>query len=268
MIVELLLLCVSLCYSLPTGDLAAQQSQKFPSFPIRGQEAEDNLPEVIRDPRQANYQFDYSDENLGLTSGQRNSRQVDNQANDYYLEAEAVYPPAARAQDSQQFDNFFNDESQALDDSQVREERDGDFHGGSHGRSRNGRRNGNNRQQQQQQPQQTFQQESLPFQENRGSRQTGEVGVALGVLNSSPNADGEYNFNFANDDGSYREESRSFQGTVEGSYGFTAPNGEQTQVEYTADENGYHVIGMPCPPAVQRLLIHLNKVNGGGPTTC
>merc|ERR1719495_706591 len=60
--------------------------------------------------------------------------------------------------------------------------------------------------------------------EQRGGRQTGDIGPALGVLNNTPNTDGGYNFNFANDDGSSRQE-RAGPGGVEGSYSYVSPEG-------------------------------------------
>merc|ERR1712025_1133060 len=99
-------------------------------------------------------------------------------------------------------------------------------------------------------------------------RQTGETGLALGFRNTPTDADGNYDFNFSNDDGSTREEFGE-PAFVQGSYSFVAPNGEVVSMQYTADENGYHASGshMPTPPPmplhVQRLLDHLAKVNGG-----
>ena len=56
---------------------------------------------------------------------------------------------------------------------------------------------------------------------------------------------------------------------VSGSYSYYTPEGELVEMQYTADENGYHASGshMPTTPrpsrAIQRLLDHLAKVNGG-----
>merc|ERR1739842_13180 len=167
----------------------------------------------------------------------------------------------------------------------TRQERDGGFHGGNHrgGRGgfgqheagRQGRQGGNRRQQGENRRQgggrrQNFE-ESDFVDEDRQGRQSGDVGVALGVLNNPPREDGAYNFNFANDDGSSRQEvgnPDSSAMTVSGSYSFFTPEGELVEMQYTADENGYHASGShmpttpPPPPHVQRLLDHLAKVNG------
>ena len=77
---------------------------------------------------------------------------------------------------------------------------------------------------------------------------------------------------FANDDGSSRQEignPNSDSMLVSGSYSFFTPEGELVEMQYTADENGYHASGShmpttpPPPPHVRRLLDHLAKVNGG-----
>ena len=78
-------------------------------------------------------------------------------------------------------------------------------------------------------------------------------------------------FSFANDDGSSRQESGSPASeamAVVGSYSFFTPEGELVEMQYTADESGFHATGShmpttpPPPPHVQRLLAHLAKVNG------
>jgi len=102
--------------------------------------------------------------------------------------------------------------------------------------------------------------------EERRGRQSGGVGLALGILNNPADADGNYNFNFA-DNGMEREES-GHSGAVEGGYSYTSPEGELVSVEYVADEFGFHPVGShipvapPMPPHVRRLLDHLAKVNG------
>ena len=146
-----------------------------------------------------------------------------------------------------------------------RRERDGGFHSGG------GRRSGRQGRRQNRRGQgQTRRQQEFPDQ--RQGRQTGGLGVALGVLNNPPTGDGAYNFNFANEDGSSRQEignPGSQAMLVSGSYSFISPEGELVEMQYTADENGYHASGShmpttpPPPPHVRRLLDHLAKVNGG-----
>jgi len=78
-----------------------------------------------------------------------------------------------------------------------------------------------------QQPQDDFQDQRRapgPAQEDRRGRQSGGVGLALGILNNPTDADGNYNFNFAMD-GMEREESGQ-PGNVEGGYSYTSPEGE------------------------------------------
>jgi len=154
----------------------------------------------------------------------------------------------------------------------LRVERDGGFHGHGGGHSNSRRRSGRRQQQsggRRQQPQEDFQDQRrapAPAQDDRRGRQSGGVGLALGILNNPTDADGNYNFNFAMD-GMEREESGQ-PGTVEGGYSYTSPEGELVSVEYVADEFGFHPVGShipvapPMPPHVRRLLDHLAKVNG------
>jgi hypothetical protein len=101
----------------------------------------------------------------------------------------------------------------------------------------------------------------------REAKQTGDIGPAFGVLSNPPNQEGDYNFNFANDDGSSRQEASGPAG-VRGSYSFVTPEGEEVNIQYVADETGFHATGShvpqapPMPPAIRRMLDHLAKVNG------
>jgi len=67
-----------------------------------------------------------------------------------------------------------------------------------------------------------YQEAPLRRQEQRGGRQTGGTGVALGVLSNPPSSDGNYNFNFSNDDGSSRQEVGA-PDAIRGSYSFVSP---------------------------------------------
>ncbi|XP_023335297.1 larval cuticle protein LCP-22 [Eurytemora carolleeae] len=132
----------------------------------------------------------------------------------------------------------------------LRHERDG-VHGHQNGGRRGGRRQ-----------QDSFSAPAPAPVEPRGGRQTGGTAPALGLLNNPPNENGDYNFNFSTDDGARREE-QGRVGSVQGSYSFISPEGEQFSVSYTADETGFHPSGLPPMPAhVQRTLDHLAKVNG------
>ena len=79
--------------------------------------------------------------------------------------------------------------------------------------------------------------------------------------------DNDICFSFANDDGSSRQEVGA-PDAIRGSYSFVTPEGEQVNVQYHADETGFHATGShvpqapPMPAHVQRLLDHLAKVNG------
>merc|ERR1740128_1312790 len=82
-----------------------------------------------------------------------------------------------------------------------------------------------------------------------------------------PNSRGDYSFSFSNNDQKARQ-SRQESGfgseseSVEGSYSFTSPEGQEVAISYTADENGYFPRGPGIHPALLRALEHLRKVNG------
>merc|ERR1711892_1349282 len=122
---------------------------------------------------------------------------------------ETVYteniPRAARQVEPSSYTDSLDDVF--VEEGNERAERDGAH--GSHGSSRHSaNRNSRRFQQSQQIPQeQDFRQPAPPAQEQRGGRQTGQIGSALGVLSNPPSSNGDYNFNFSNDDGSSRQES-------------------------------------------------------------
>jgi len=161
-------------------------------------------------------------------------------------------------------DNFEYDDETLLEEENERPERDGAH--GSHGSIRHSARN-NRRFQQADQISQEQDFRQAPAQDQRGGRQTGQIGAALGVLSNPPNSNGDYNFNFSNEDGTSRQESGAPDG-IRGSYSFITPEGENVSVQYVADETGFHATGShvpqapPMPPHVRRLLDHLAKVNG------
>ena len=90
-----------------------------------------------------------------------------------------------------EYDNFeYNDES-LVEEENERPERDGAH--GSHSSVRHSARNSRRFQESQEVPQeQDFRQ--APAQEQRGGRQTGQIGSALGVLSNPPSSKGDYNF--------------------------------------------------------------------------
>ncbi|XP_076235995.1 cuticular protein 18 [Calliopsis andreniformis] len=84
-----------------------------------------------------------------------------------------------------------------------------------------------------------------------------------------PNPDGSYNFNFETANGIQAQEVGylKYAGTpgaeareAQGSYTYTAPNGEVVQVSYVANENGYQPQGShipPIPPQIIRALEYI-----------
>jgi len=72
-------------------------------------------------------------------------------------------------------------------------------------------------------------------------------GVSSGSI---PDEDGNYNFEFTDDDGSVRRENGISGGSKDGEVSWTSPEGEQVQFSYVADENGYQASGSHDPVPV------------------
>lgn len=186
-----------------------QRVPKFKNFPIVGlkktvtedvelesknQPAVDEHPRDPRgvDPQQGPVRTVYSEEPV---------------PEDLFVEEALYLTPADREEraleqlsQGETFDDLFDDVSLAGDDSE-RQERDGaHHHAPSHRAGRRGQRGG--RQNQRARPVQLeaeydydYQEpEPVHRQEQRGGRQTGGTGVALGVLSNPPSSDGNYNF--------------------------------------------------------------------------
>ena len=218
LVLSLVLLCASSSLSAPARVLK-QRVQKFKNFPVVG------IKETPAEPEPASYT---QAEPLAIVDHPRDAREADaesyNDSNegDLFIE-EAVYltPEAREARaaaleglseepaavgDVFGDDIFFNDETQQDGDDEEynRQERDG-AHGHHRGNHRgSGQRGGRvapapapvvneydnyDYDYQQEEPVQRNQ----PQQQRRG-KQTGATGVALGVLSSPSDQDGNYNF--------------------------------------------------------------------------
>jgi len=116
-----------------------------------------------------------------------------------------------------------------------------------------------------------------PFKQNpRGGRQFDIGSDSATVQGSTPDNSGNYNFQFATDDGVFRQETgnqKSLGGAeqaseITGEVSWTSPEGEVISFTYLADENGYQAQGShvpqtpPIPPAIQRGLDLIRRANG------
>jgi len=231
-----------------------------------GERIEREEEEEVREPREANL-ASYNDGEVTSYSD------VSSLDDDFIEEALFLSPEDRDARDVEtgSFEDWAQEEAE--EDGEIvevaRAERDGlGGHHGAHHRAGHDmpeqrqvvRRRGSRRQQKDSGDQERRQRP-------REDRQTGDTGPAFGVLSSPPNQEGDYNFNFANDDGSSRQEASGPAG-VRGSYSFVTPEGEEVSIQYVADETGFHATGShvpqapPMPPAIRRMLDHLAKVNG------
>merc|ERR1711887_149403 len=283
MVAKLLLtiFLVTVTTSLPTR----QRYTNFKNFPVVGIKENHEVESPVEDTEEV---VDNENENVARAARQIAPSSYTDVLDDQFVEEALYLTPADRDgratdiddwgiddsanKDAEEYSNLDLDTFELIDESlpleeNDRPERDG-AHGshGSHGSARHSGRNSRRFQQSQQVPQEQNFRQPQP-QEQRGGRQTGQIGAALGVLSNPPSAKGDYNFNFSNDDGSSRQESGAPDG-IRGSYSFITPEGENVNVSYVADETGFHATGShvpqapPMPPHVQRLLDHLAKVNG------
>lgn len=78
--------------------------------------------------------------------------------------------------------------------------------------------------------------------------------------------DGQYNYEYETNNGIVAKESGLAAKSVQGSFGWTSPEGTPVQITYVADENGYQPTGNVLPVApetpahVLRLVQYLNSV--------
>jgi hypothetical protein len=94
------------------------------------------------------------------------------------------------------------------------------------------------------------------------------------VHGNQPDAAGNYDFSFDEENGAHREEqgTQEFNGeedvnVIRGSYSYISPEGESITVNYIADENGFQPQGSHIPtgpalhPSIQRSLDFIASVN-------
>ena len=143
----------------------------------------ENIPRAARQVEPSSYTETLDDvfveEAVYLTPADREQRALDNDGDEFY---------------SDESDNFDYDDESLVEEENERLERDGAH--GSHASGRHSANRSSRRfQQSQQAPQEeNFRQPPPPAQEQRGGRQTGQIGSALGVLSNPPSANGDYNF--------------------------------------------------------------------------
>ncbi|XP_041978566.1 pupal cuticle protein 20-like [Aricia agestis] len=90
------------------------------------------------------------------------------------------------------------------------------------------------------------------------------------------NGDGTYRFSYDTPTGISARESGAprAQGpegpavTAEGAFSYTAPDGQQISLSYTADENGFHPVGshLPTPPPIPEAILRSLEYNRQHPS--
>ncbi|XP_044253222.1 endocuticle structural glycoprotein SgAbd-2-like [Tribolium madens] len=104
----------------------------------------------------------------------------------------------------------------------------------------------------------------------------GQPNIQILRFDNSNNGDGTYNYAYSTANGISAQEqgflknvgSANEAEVAQGSYSYTAPNGQQISVTYTADENGFHPQGahLPTPPPIPDAIlrsIQFNRAQGG-----
>ncbi|KAM8708872.1 hypothetical protein ACLKA7_015785 [Drosophila subpalustris] len=86
---------------------------------------------------------------------------------------------------------------------------------------------------------------------------------------SEVNEDGSYNYDYATSNNIQAQESGVGGSYATGSYGYTAPDGQPINLEYTADENGYQPRGdhLPTPPPIPDYILRALKYIEAHPFT-
>ncbi|XP_018332692.1 pupal cuticle protein 20-like [Agrilus planipennis] len=87
------------------------------------------------------------------------------------------------------------------------------------------------------------------------------------------NGDGNYRYSYQSPTGINAQESGRYEANLpeggavvaQGSFSFTAPDGQTYSVQYTADENGFHPTGahLPTPPPIPDAIARSLAQNGG-----
>ncbi|XP_061712769.1 pupal cuticle protein 20-like, partial [Cydia pomonella] len=91
------------------------------------------------------------------------------------------------------------------------------------------------------------------------------------------NGDGNYRYSYETGNGIRAHENGSprAQGpegpavTADGAFSYTAPDGQQVSLTYTADENGFHPVGshIPTPPPIPEAILKSLQFNRQNPSS-
>lgn len=84
-----------------------------------------------------------------------------------------------------------------------------------------------------------------------------DAGAETRSFTSDIKEDGSYNYQFETSNGIVAQESGVGGQYASGSSAYYAPDGQLIQLQYTADENGYHPVGdhLPTPPPIPAAIL-------------
>ncbi|XP_063920266.1 endocuticle structural glycoprotein SgAbd-2-like [Zophobas morio] len=112
---------------------------------------------------------------------------------------------------------------------------------------------------------------SRPFGSGSSFSGFGQPHIQIVRFDNNNNGDGTYNYVYATANGISAQEqgflknvgSQSEAQVAQGSFSYTAPNGQQIALSYTADENGFHPQGahLPTPPPIPDAILRSLEFN-------
>ncbi|XP_053607499.1 pupal cuticle protein 20-like [Plodia interpunctella] len=106
---------------------------------------------------------------------------------------------------------------------------------------------------------------------------SGGANIPITKFENVNNGDGTYKFSYETGNGISAHESGAprAQGpegpavTAEGGFSYSAPDGQQISLSYTADENGFHPVGphLPTPPPIPEEILRSIEFNKRNPSS-
>ncbi|KAL4717972.1 hypothetical protein ACJJTC_013011 [Scirpophaga incertulas] len=116
------------------------------------------------------------------------------------------------------------------------------------------------------------------FPRNVGNSGYNNYGPQIPILRyeNVNNGDGTYRYSYETGNGISAHESGAPRApgpegpavTAEGGFSYSAPDGQQVSLTYTADENGFHPVGshIPTPPPIPEAILRSIEFNRQHPT--
>ncbi|XP_063381183.1 pupal cuticle protein 20-like [Cydia fagiglandana] len=105
----------------------------------------------------------------------------------------------------------------------------------------------------------------------------GGANIPITKFENVNNGDGSYRYSYETGNGIRAQESGAPRApgpegpavTAEGGFSYTAPDGQQISISYTADQNGFHPVGshIPTPPPIPDAILKSIEFNKRNPSS-